>query len=68
MHEVALAAGRQDPDAEAAEFHVEEFADGLAGREGVDRSLGQAAVGDGVSPESVALTGRNEANRPHSGV
>ena len=68
VHEKPLAAGWQDPDAEAAEFRVADLADGLAGREGVDQSLGQAAVGHGVSPESVALTDRNEANRPHSGV
>ena len=68
VHEKPLAAGWQDPDAEAAEFRVADLADGLAGLEGFDQSLGQAAAGHGFSPESVALTDRNEAKRLHSGV
>ena len=68
VHEITLAAGWQDADTEASEFRVANLADGLAGLEGVDQSLGKAATGHGFSPESVALTDRNEAKRLHSGA
>ena len=64
VDEIPPASGRQDPDAETAEFRVADFTNGLAGFECVDQTLGQAAVGHGFSPESVALANRNAADWP----
>ena len=64
VNEKSPASGRQDPDAEAAEFRVADLANGLAGFEGVDQTLRQAAIGHCFSPESVALANRNAADWP----
>jgi len=67
VHEVSSKAGRQDPDAESAEFRVADLANGLSGFECVDQALGKAAIGHGISPETVALANRNRPNLPVSG-
>ena len=64
VNEISLAAGGQDPDAKTAEFRVADFADGLSGLEGIDKTLGQAAIGHGFSPESVAQANRKTGDWP----
>lgn len=56
--------GRQDPDAKPSEGRFSDVTDGLVGFMGIDSTLGQANIGHGVSPESVASANRNPAEWP----